>query len=151
DQGAGQSVQRLADALVVGTLDLEDAVLTALDGDGGGNRVRQGALGALDGHEVLVDRDVNAGRDRDGELANARHASYLLLGPSSPDVGEDFPTHALLVGLAVGQQALAGRDDRHAEATEDLGQTGVLRVHAEAGLADAADAGDRALTVAAVL
>src|SRR5688500_3725770 len=31
---------------------------------------------------------------------------------SSPDVGEDFPTHALLVRLAVGQQTLAGRDDR---------------------------------------
>src|SRR3954467_90209 len=36
------------------------------------------------------------------------------LGPSSPDVGEDFPTYALLVGLAVGQQPLARRDDRDA-------------------------------------
>src|SRR5690349_8193683 len=54
------------------------------------------------------------------------------LGPSSPDVGEDFPTHALLVRLAVGQQALARRDDRDAEAAEHLGQAGVLGVHAQA-------------------
>src|SRR6478735_4402851 len=40
----------------------------------------------------------------------------------SPDVGEDFPTHTLLVGLPVGEQALAGRDDRDTEATEHLRQ-----------------------------
>jgi hypothetical protein len=78
-----------------------------------------------------------------------------LLSPSPgfrlPDVGENFPTHALLVGLAVGEQPLAGRDDRDAEATEDLGQAGALRVDAQTGLADPADAGDRALTAAAVL
>src|SRR4051794_4633911 len=68
-----------------------------------------------------------------------------------PDVGEDFPTHALLVGLTVGEQPLAGRDDRDAEAAEHLGQGGVLGVHAQAGLADPAYAGDRALAVAAVL
>src|SRR5690348_8454676 len=44
------------------------------------------------------------------------------LGPSLPDVGEDFPTHALLVCLAVGQQALAGRDDRDTEAAEHPGK-----------------------------
>src|SRR5919112_94946 len=73
------------------------------------------------------------------------------LGPSSPDVGEDFPTHALLVRLAVGQQALARRDDRDAQAAEHLGQAGVLGVHPETGLRDPADAGDRALPVLAVL
>src|SRR6186997_1936570 len=57
-------------------------------------------------------------------------------GLSSPDVGEDFPTHALLVGLTVGEQPLAGRDDRDAEAAEHLGQAGVLGVHAQTGLAD---------------
>src|SRR3954467_11832500 len=72
-------------------------------------------------------------------------------GLSSPDVGEDFPTHALLVGLTVGEQPLAGRDDRDAEATEHLGQAGVLGVHAQPGLADPADAGQRALALAAVL
>src|SRR5688572_5170635 len=70
---------------------------------------------------------------------------------SLPDVGEDFPTHALLVGLAVGQQALAGRDDRDTQAAEHLRETGALGVDPEAGLADAPDARDGALAVAAVL
>src|SRR6187200_3025055 len=68
-----------------------------------------------------------------------------------PDVGEDFPTHALLVRLAVGEQALARGDDRDAESAEHLGQARVLGVHAQAGLRDPADAGDRALAVLAVL
>src|SRR4029079_653154 len=74
-------------------------------------------------------------------------------GPRSwlPDVGEDFPTYTLAIGLSVGEQALAGRDDRDAEAAEHLGQRGVLRVHAQAGLADPAYAGDGALAVATVL
>src|SRR6478609_5387140 len=70
---------------------------------------------------------------------------------SLPDVGEDFPTHALLVCLAVGQQALAGRDDRDAKSAEHLRETRVLGVDPQAGLADAAHASDRTLAVAAVL
>src|SRR3954452_4789012 len=73
------------------------------------------------------------------------------LGPSSPDVGEDFPTYALLVGLAVGQQALARRDDRDTEATQHPGESGGLAEPPKAGLADAAYHGYRALTVLAVL
>src|ERR1700712_664600 len=72
-------------------------------------------------------------------------------GPWSPDVGEDFPTYTLAVGLTVGEQTLAGRDDRDAETSEHLGQGGVLGVHPQSGLADPAYAGDRALAVAAVL
>src|SRR4051794_26316660 len=72
-------------------------------------------------------------------------------GLSSPDVGEDFPTHALLVGLSVGEQALAGRDDRDTQTAEHARQAGVLGVDPQAGLADAAHAGDRTLAVAAVL
>src|SRR6195952_1827480 len=72
-------------------------------------------------------------------------------GSWSPDEGEDFPTYALAVGLTVGEQALAGRDDRDAEAPEHLGERGGLRVDAQAGLADPAYAGDGALAVAAVL
>src|SRR6478736_5079772 len=76
----------------------------------------------------------------------------MFFSPSRlPDVGEDFPTHALLVGLTVGQQTLARRDDRDAQATEHAGQTRVLGVSPEAGLADAAHAGVRALASAAVL
>src|SRR5215213_1215208 len=86
-----------------------------------------------------------------GSLPMRDIATSLLLGLSSPDVGEDFPTHALLVGLTVGQQALAGRDDRDTQTTEHLGQARVLGVHPQARLADAADAGDRALPVTPVL
>src|ERR671933_1204594 len=77
----------------------------------------------------------------------------LLLSrdPGSPDEGEDFPAHALLVGLPVGEQARGRRQDRDAEAAQHAGQVGGLGVHPQAGLADAADAGDRALPVGAVL
>src|SRR5919107_2778190 len=36
-----------------------------------------------------------------------------------PDVGEDFPAHALLGRLLVGQQHGGRGDDRHTEATQD--------------------------------
>src|SRR3954449_11752860 len=45
-----------------------------------------------------------------------------------PDVGEDFPTHALLVRLLVGEQPGRRRDDRDAQTAEDLGQGSRLRV-----------------------
>src|SRR6476619_503934 len=80
-----------------------------------------------------------------------RDIACLLLVLVSPDVGEDFPTHALRVRLTVGEQPLAGRDDRDAEAAEHLGQAAALGVDTEARLADPADAGDGALAVAAVL
>src|SRR5215210_3523851 len=80
-----------------------------------------------------------------------RDMSVSSSGLSSPDVGEDFPTYALLVGLAVGQQTLARGDDRDPQAAEHARQAGGLGVDPQARLADAADAGDRALPVAAVL
>src|SRR4051794_38961481 len=48
-----------------------------------------------------------------------RDIAFSSPGFRLPDVGEDFPTHALLVSLTVGQQAGARRDDRDTEATED--------------------------------
>src|SRR5215213_3691425 len=86
-----------------------------------------------------------------GSLPMRDIATSLLVGLWSPDVGEDFSAHALLVCLTVGQQSLAGRDDRDAQTTEHLWQAGVLGVHPQARLADAADAGDRALPVTPVL
>src|SRR5688500_4698789 len=80
-----------------------------------------------------------------------RDMSSLLLVSSLPDVGEDFPTHALLVCLAVGQQALARRDDRDTQSAENLRETRALGVDPETGLADPANARDGALPVAAVL
>src|SRR3712207_5131445 len=59
-----------------------------------------------------------------------------------PDVGEDFPAHALLGRLLVGQQPGGRRDDRHAEPAEDLRQRVRLRVDPEARLGDAPDPGD---------
>src|SRR5215213_7278841 len=59
-----------------------------------------------------------------GSLPMRDIATSLLVGLWSPDVGEDFSAHALLVCLTVGPQAR---------------------------LADAADAGDRALPVTPVL
>src|SRR5690606_28142007 len=68
-----------------------------------------------------------------------------------PDVGEDFPAHALGGCLLVGQETGRRGDDRHAEAAEDPRQVGGLRVHAQARLGHAADAGERALAVGAEL
>src|SRR5215467_11529588 len=74
-----------------------------------------------------------------------------IAAPPLPDVGEDFPAHAALLGLLVGQQPAGGGDDRHAEAAEHLGQVVLLRVHAQAGLGHPLDAGDGALTGVPVL
>src|SRR3954451_4633400 len=68
-----------------------------------------------------------------------------------PDVGEDFPTHALLVRLLVGEQPGGGGDDRHAQTAEHLGQGGGLRVDPQDGLGHPAHTGDAALAVGAVL
>src|SRR5215213_6991585 len=91
----------------------------------------------------------------DGTAMGSLPMRDMLVSPlpvsSLPDVGEDFPTHALLVCLAVGQQALAGRDDRDTQAAEHLRKTRVLGVHPETGLADPANARDGALPVAAAL
>src|SRR5699024_7670618 len=78
-----------------------------------------------------------------------RDISVLL--SRSPDVGEDFPTHTLLGCLPVGQEAGGRGQDRHAQAAEDLGQVGGLRVHTQARLRDATDPGDGALTAVGVL
>src|SRR5699024_3206272 len=78
-----------------------------------------------------------------------RDISVLL--SRSPDVGEDFPTHTLLGSLPVGQQTGGRGQDRHAQAAEDLGQVGGLRVHTQARLRDATDPGDGALTAVRVL
>ena len=68
-----------------------------------------------------------------------------------PDVGEDFSAYTLLGCLTVGEQAGRRGDDRHAEAAQNLGQVGGLRVNAQAGLRNAAQAGEAALTARAVL
>src|SRR6185369_2980012 len=72
DQCPGQSVQRARVALVVGALD-DDLALFLGDRDRLGDSVREGALGALDGHLLAVEGDLDAARDRDRQTADARH------------------------------------------------------------------------------
>src|ERR1700754_3355957 len=48
-----------------------------------------------------------------------------------PDVGEDFPAHALLSGLPIGEQAGRRGDDRHAKTAEPPRQVRRLRVDAQ--------------------
>src|ERR1700760_637820 len=74
-----------------------------------------------------------------------------IAAPPLPDVGEDFPAHATLLGLLVGQQPARRGDDRHAEAAENPGQGILLRVDAQSRLGHPLDAGDGALARVAVL
>src|SRR6516165_1499310 len=75
----------------------------------------------------------------------------IVVLPSLPDVGEDFPAHTVLLGLLVGHQAARRRDDRDAEPAEHPGQVVLLGVHPKSGLGDPLDPGDRALPGVAVL
>src|SRR5580658_3046186 len=74
-----------------------------------------------------------------------------IAAPPLPDVGEDFPAHATLLGLLVGQEPARRGDDRHAEAAEDPGQVVLLRVDAQPRLGDPLDARDGALARVPVL
>src|SRR5947209_615322 len=75
----------------------------------------------------------------------------LMLFLPLPDVGENFSAYPTLSGLPVSEETGGRRNDGDTESTEDAGQARRLRVDAEAGLGDAADAGDAALAVRAVL
>src|SRR3954462_7276386 len=86
-----------------------------------------------------------------GTGIGSRPIRDIVRSPLLPDVGEDFPTHALLGRLLVGQQPGGRGDDRHAEAAEDLGQGVRLRVDPQARLGHPPDTGDAPLTVGAVL
>src|SRR5258708_30019923 len=76
----------------------------------------------------------------------------MLLSPFPlPDEGEDFPAHAVLLGLPVGHQPGRRRDDRDAEPAEHPGQVVPLRVHAQPRLGHPLDPGDGALAGIPVL
>src|SRR3712207_6301503 len=79
EQRARESVEAAVEPLVVGPLDPRRAVLDH-DPHVGVHRLAQGALRALDHHEVPVaDLDVDAARDLDGLLADPTHRSLFLL------------------------------------------------------------------------
>src|SRR5579862_6746446 len=67
-----------------------------------------------------------------------------IAAPPLPDVGEDFPAHATLLSLLVGQQPTRGGDDGHAEAAEHPGQLVLLGVDPQPRLGHPLDAGDGA-------
>src|SRR6478735_12714934 len=148
-QRAGQAVKGLVLTLVVRAGDVENAVLALGDLDRRGDGVREGTLGALHGDRTAIDGDVHTGGNLDGELADSRHELSFL--SRLPDVGEDFPTYALLACLLAGQETVGRGDDRHAQAAENLRQVGGLCVNTQTRLRDALDAGDRALAVRAEL
>src|SRR6266540_118491 len=127
-QRAGQPVQLLGPALVVGTGHVEVAVVAPLRRDGLGERVGELTLGPLDGHRPALDRHVDAGRYGDRLTSDSRHGRS-----SSPDVGEDFPAYPSPAGLPVGQQPLRRRNDGDAEAAEHARQVGRLGVHPKPG------------------
>src|SRR5215212_5390553 len=86
-----------------------------------------------------------------GSLPMRDMSATSLLSRRSPDVGEHFAAYAGVVRLLVGQQALRCVDDRDAQATEHLRQSGRLRVHPQPRLRDPPDAGERAFPVLPVL
>src|SRR5699024_4531410 len=75
----------------------------------------------------------------------------MVFSPSLPDVGEDFPTHTLLRGLTVGQEAWRGRQDGDAESAEHLRQVRGLRVHPQSRFRHPAQAGDRTFPIGSEL
>src|SRR5690606_21406147 len=143
DERAGQAVERPRLTLVVGA-GHQNLIVLHLDLDGGGHREGELTLGALHRDLAAVDRDGHTRGDVDGKSSDTRHVR-------SPHVGENFPAHALLLGLTVGEKTGGGGQDGNAQAAEDLGHLGRLRVDAETGLRHALDAGDGALTVGTVL
>src|SRR4051794_19238372 len=66
----------------------------------------------------------------------------ILLMVRSPHEAEDLAADVALARLAVGHEPLAGREDGHAQATEDPRDLGGLAVDAQARLGHPAQAGD---------
>ena len=69
NQGTSQTVQRARQALVVRTR-YNDLVFVQSHGDGGSYLVGELALRALNGDQVAIDLNLNAGGNRDGETSN---------------------------------------------------------------------------------
>src|SRR5699024_6840422 len=133
--------------MILGTGQCDDASVER-SGDRLGDGVLEFALRPLDSDVLPINRDFDALGDRDRQSTDTRHAS---ISPWLPDVGEDFPANAVLLGLPVGHQATGRRNDRHAEATEYSRQIVLLGVDTQTGLGDPTDAGDGTLPGGTVL
>src|SRR5262245_34758458 len=68
-----------------------------------------------------------------------------------PHVGEDFAADLLLAGLAIGEHAAGGGEQRHAHPGQDRGDLVVGHVHPPARRGDAHQSGDHLLVGRAVL
>src|SRR5438270_682246 len=69
----------------------------------------------------------------------------------SPHETEDLAADPALARLAIGHEALAGRENGHAEAAQHTRQAVGLGVDAQPGLGDASDPGDRPRPLGRVL
>src|SRR5690606_12670163 len=143
DQRADEAVHGPGLALVVGALD-HQLVAVLADGDATGDVALQRPLGAAHGDVPVLDRHLDAAGHGDGGLTDARHGGC-------PPVAEDLAAPPAPARLSVGQQPLAGRDARDAQAPEHAGDLVGLRVDAQAGLGHALEARDGARAVGAVL
>ncbi len=102
------------------------------------HRPLEGPLGARDADHLVGDRDLDPLGNRDGEPTDPGHRPL-------PDEAQHLAPDPRPAGLPVGHDALAGRQDGHAEPALDPGQLGALLVDPEARPADAAEPRDDAL------
>src|SRR5690349_3851860 len=99
-----------------------------------------------------------------GPLTITRPGSIAMLTPagtgmgclpillmSLPDESKDFAADAALRGGPIGDEPGRGRQDRRAHPAEHAREAVLARVHAAAGLGDAAQTVDDALAASAVL
>src|SRR5262245_40100902 len=145
-QRAREAVQRPLAALVALARGLQLAVLE-LEGDAGGHRGGELALGALHLQAVRLHLDLHALGDRDDLAADARHGTYGSL----PDVAEDLATHALAGRAAPRHQAARGGEDVDAQAAVHAGDLVLAAVDPAPGLAHPLQVGDDALHPRSVL
>ena len=131
DQGAGQPVQGPVPALVVGplTTSTSPSWATVIPGQS----ALQRALGPLHGDRVAASVTVDARGHGDGGTADARHQASLrrraIVRLARRRDRSALTRHSraprrrrgACARLTVGHQALAGREDRHAEAAEHAG------------------------------
>src|SRR5262245_305599 len=100
DESAGQPVELAAAPLVVRPRHEQVAILSC-HLDRVHDRVGESALRPYDSDLAALDVDLDARGNRDRHTSDTRHLRCLL---PLPDVGEDFPTHALPRRLPIGEQ-----------------------------------------------
>src|SRR3954464_3732600 len=134
DERPGQAVEALVE-LVLRRPRREQRVAVTLDLDARRQLPGERPSRALHRDDAAVERDVDARGDGDGETTDSGHGRL-------PDVREDLAAELGLLGLAPGHDPVRGGDDHDAEAAEHARNVGLLRVDAQARLADPLEARD---------